>query len=173
MIKTFVKIWNRIEELFLVYSLAVMVLVVFIQVIMRYLFNNSLSWSEELVRYLFIWQIWLGASVGIKNNDHIRIEIITKKLGTKQKEGLDILINILLLGFYVFLTVEGFVYLQSVIAKDMTSTGLQIPLAVVYVSLPFGSAIVTIRLLCRIAWEIIHFRALLESELYQAKGVDS
>ena len=61
--KVLVTIWNKIEEYFLVYSLILMVALVFIQVIMRYIFNNSLSWSEELVRYIFIWQIWLGASL--------------------------------------------------------------------------------------------------------------
>lgn len=167
-----IRIWNRIEEYFLVYTLALMVIIIFIQVIMRYLFNNSLSWSEELVRYLFIWQIWLGASVGIKNNDHIRIEILTKKLQGKSRELLEILLNLMLTAFYIFMIVEGFAYLQTVIAKDMTSTGLQIPLSIVYFSLPFGSAIVAVRLICRVINEIMHFGAMPVQEISQAKGVE-
>ena len=99
--KILVTIWNKAEEYFLVYSLILMVALVFIQVIMRYIFNNSLSWSEELVRYIFIWQIWLGASVGAKNNDHIRIEIFSNKLKQKPREALEIVINLMIFVFYL------------------------------------------------------------------------
>lgn len=170
--RVLVRIWNKTEEYFLVWSLGVMVAVTFIQVVMRYLFNNSLSWSEELVRYLFIWQIWLGASIGIKNNDHIRIEILTKRLPERGREALEIVINAMLFVFYVFMVTEGFAYLQTVIAKNMTSTGLQIPLAIVYFSLPFGSVIVALRLLCRVVYEVTHFGHLPVQDTSQAKGVD-
>ena len=144
--KFLVTIWNKMEEYFLVYSLILMVILVFIQVIMRYIFNNSLSWSEELVRYIFIWQIWLGASVGAKNNDHIRIEIFSNKLKQKPREALEILINGMIFVFYIFLIWQGIMYLKTVISTSMTSTGLQIPLWIVYISLPVGSAAVAVRL---------------------------
>lgn len=56
-------IYNNLEEYLLVVSLVINVLLVFLQVIMRTVFKNSLTWSEELSRYIFIWQIWLGASI--------------------------------------------------------------------------------------------------------------
>ena len=43
---------------------------------MRTVFKNSLTWSEELSRYIFIWQIWLGASTALKYNEHIRVTLI-------------------------------------------------------------------------------------------------
>ena len=52
------KLWDNLEEYILVYSMMFSVALVFVQVIMRYVFSNSLSWSEELARYLFLWQIW-------------------------------------------------------------------------------------------------------------------
>ena len=51
-------IYNNLEEYLLVVSLVINVLLVFLQVIMRTVFKNSLTWSEELSRYIFIWQIW-------------------------------------------------------------------------------------------------------------------
>ena len=59
-------IYNNLEEYLLVVSLVINVLLVFLQVIMRTVFKNSLTWSEELSRYIFIWQIWLGASIALK-----------------------------------------------------------------------------------------------------------
>lgn len=49
-------IYNNLEEYLLVVSLVINVLLVFLQVIMRTVFKNSLTWSEELSRYIFIWQ---------------------------------------------------------------------------------------------------------------------
>lgn len=50
-------------ELYLcVFLMSFMTLVTFIQVVMRKVFNNSLSWSEELARYVFIWLIYIGIS---------------------------------------------------------------------------------------------------------------
>lgn len=47
--------YDKLEEYLLCGSLVFTTLVVFLQVIMRKVFNNSLTWSEELTRYIFIW----------------------------------------------------------------------------------------------------------------------
>ncbi len=64
--KFLVTIWNKMEEYFLVYSLILMVILVFIQVIMRYIFNNSLSWSEELVAIFLYGRFGWGPAWGRK-----------------------------------------------------------------------------------------------------------
>ena len=56
-------ILNHIEEIIVVAMFAAMVLIIFIQVIMRKA-NNSLVWSEELGKFLFVWISWLGISIG-------------------------------------------------------------------------------------------------------------
>lgn len=55
-------VYNHLEELILVCMFAVMVIVIFVQVIMRFVFNNSLSWSEALARLLFVWLTWLESA---------------------------------------------------------------------------------------------------------------
>lgn len=55
------KCWDHFEETILVYSYLLVVPLLFVQVVSRYVFNHSLSWSEELARYIFIWQVWLGS----------------------------------------------------------------------------------------------------------------
>ena len=51
----FTNIYNNLEEYLLIISLVCNVLLVFLQVIMRTVFKNSLTWSEELARYMFVW----------------------------------------------------------------------------------------------------------------------
>ena len=57
---------DNIELYICVFLMSFMTLLVFVQVVMRYVFNNSLSWSEELARYTFIWLIYIGISYGCK-----------------------------------------------------------------------------------------------------------
>ena len=82
-LKTLKWIDKYFEEVTLVALLAVTVTLTFIQVIMRYIFHNSLSWSEELARYLFLYLIWIGAAYAVKRESHLRIQIILSKIPSK------------------------------------------------------------------------------------------
>lgn len=97
--KKLISIYNKLEEYFLVYTMILMVIIVFVQVIFRYILNNSLSWSEELVRYIFIWQVWLGASLGMRINEHIRVDMFVKLLPNVPQKILGILTDLLVLAF--------------------------------------------------------------------------
>ena len=80
--------YNNFEERLLIGSLFFNVLLIFSQILMRTIFNYSLSWTEELSRYIFIWQTWLGTSIALKYKQHIRVEIlinIFKKAKNMQK----------------------------------------------------------------------------------------
>ena len=68
---------DKLEEILLVSMFVLMVLIIFIQVIMRYVFNNSLSWSEELGKFLFVWLSWIGISIGERRNEHIKITMVS------------------------------------------------------------------------------------------------
>ena len=68
---------NHTEEIVIVAMFALMVAVIFLQVIMRYVFSNSLSWSEELGKFLFVWITWLGISLGERKGEHIKITMLT------------------------------------------------------------------------------------------------
>ena len=59
----FFSILNHIEEVIIVSMFALMVIIIFVQVIMRKA-GNSLSWSEELGKFLFVWISWMGISLG-------------------------------------------------------------------------------------------------------------
>ena len=158
LIKKLVNAYNNLEEILLIYSLMLMVAVIFLQVIMRYVFNNSLFWSEELVRYLFIWQIWLSSSLGVKNNNQIRIDILPKLLKDhRKKEALELFSNLLLIILYLYVLVYSYRHFQNTITKHTISAAMQIPMSWVYLSLPLSSLTILIRLVCRVIHDIIHF----------------
>lgn len=152
--KKLAKLYNSLEAHLLVISLAFTTLLIFVQVVLRYVFNNSLSWSEELARYIFIWQIWLGTSISMRNNEHIRMDMLANKLQGKAKFALDIIANILMLGFCVFLVVYGFQLVSSMMSRGNASVALRIPMWIVYASLPVSQLAVGIRLISRIAGDV-------------------
>ncbi|MCL6611681.1 MAG: TRAP transporter small permease [Peptococcaceae bacterium] len=134
----------------LVGSLALTVCVVFLQVIMRYVFNSSLSWSEELTRYVFVWQIWLGASLGVREGKHIRVEIIYRYLKGKKKYAVDLAAIIVWFAFCLFLAVNGTYLVLDLMRKNSLSAAMEIPMYAAYASVPVGSGIMGLRLLPQI-----------------------
>lgn len=156
----FLEKWTVVEERLLVASLVVNTLLIFTQIVMRGVFNSSLSWSEELSRYIFIWQIWLGADLAYATGDHIRVEMIQLILpGPKAKQALEILVNVLWLAFNVFLVVKGFDLCQSMASRHTLSSGMRLPLIYVYGALPVSAIFLSLRLVYSLYTEIRYFGA--------------
>lgn len=143
--------YNKIEEYLLVYSLVFNVILVFSQVIMRSVFNLSLSWSEELSRYIFIWQIWLGTSIALKEDKHINVELVYQIFKSKKVQRIITIVGIIIwLGFSVFLVQSGTQLALSMLKRNTISSGMQIPLYLIYMALPISSLAVIIRLIGRL-----------------------
>ncbi|MBM6581199.1 TRAP transporter small permease [Microvirga sp. BT689] len=53
----------------------------FVQVVLRYIFNNPQAWSEEVGRYLFVWITFLGSAVAFARDSHIKVDAIPALLG--------------------------------------------------------------------------------------------
>lgn len=141
-------IYNNLEEYLLVVSLVINVLLVFLQVIMRTVFKNSLTWSEELSRYIFIWQIWLGASIALKYNEHIRATLIYSFLKNKKVQAaIGLLADLIWFLFCAYMVVNGKDLLVSMAARRAVSSGLRLPLVYVYSVFPLASFLVCVRML--------------------------
>ena len=172
-IKKLVHFYNKFEEYLLVYSLMFMVIIIFMQVIMRYVFNSSLSWSEELARYLFVWQVFLSASIGVRKNNQIRVEIFSSKImGLKSKQSLELFINILIIGVYIVFLVAGYRSLSSIVEKNVVSIALRIPMCLVFSAIPFSAFVIIIRMVCRVIHDIKHFGEEIIPPLNNGKGAE-
>ncbi|TDM08110.1 MAG: C4-dicarboxylate ABC transporter permease [Ideonella sp. MAG2] len=71
----------RALEWLLVLMLALMVVLVFGNVVMRYAFNSGITESEELSRWLFVWLTFLGAVVAVRERAHLGSDMLTSRLG--------------------------------------------------------------------------------------------
>ena len=71
---------GRVERVLVILLILAIVVSIGVQVISRYLFDRPLVWVEELATYSFIWATFLGASLGLKHDRHIRIQTFVGKL---------------------------------------------------------------------------------------------
>lgn len=146
--RNLLKKFNKFEEMVLVSSLVLNVMIVFMQVIMRYFFNTSITWSEELSRYIFIWQVWLGSSIAFVDDQHIRVDLIFSIFKSEKSQRiLHLIINVIWFSFNVFLVYVGIKLLGSMSARNALSSGMRLPLVYVYAALPVSSFILAIRIL--------------------------
>ncbi|EHG6167852.1 TRAP transporter small permease [Escherichia fergusonii] len=67
-------------EAIMVICISIMFLLVLINVLMRFIFNSGIDIAEELPRFLFVWMIFIGAVVAIKDQSHIRVDLFIKKM---------------------------------------------------------------------------------------------
>ena len=123
------------------YSIAIifglMVMVGFFQVANRYLFNSSLSWSEEFQKFAHIWIICLTIPVAYKNSAHLGMDIISKRLSSKNQYLFNQFVNILWLFFGLLLAIYSMKLMG--VAIHQLSPGLGISMAWVYAGLLIGN----------------------------------
>ena len=140
-------IWDHLEEIFLLPSLVFSVALIFVQVVMRYIFGNSLSWSEELARYLFVWQIWLGVSYAARNRTHLRITLVKDRLSPDAQKILELVITAIWIGFGIFVAAKGITLVMKVARFNQLSSALQLPMMYVHLAVPVGCGLMVIRLI--------------------------
>lgn len=68
---------DRGAAVVIIVAMAGMVAVVSLQVLLRYAFNTSLDWAEDIARLTFVWAIFLGIPLGVRSGAHIGIELLT------------------------------------------------------------------------------------------------
>ena len=119
--------FNGIMALFL----ALMGLLIFTNVALRYLFNSGLTWAEELSRFLFVWTVFLGAIGALKDNNHLGFTSLVKKLSPSGKKICFIVSNLLVLST-LWVLFQGSLKLTMMTSHTLSpATG--IPLSYMYV----------------------------------------
>ncbi|SMP53313.1 TRAP transporter small permease [Anoxynatronum buryatiense] len=154
MIGKFGKLFNQMEYYALITALSVMVIVIFSQVVMRYVFNNSLSWSEEFARYLFVWFSWMGVSAGVKGKEHLKVELLAEALGKRgflnAKEVLSIIVSLVWLVTTLIVAYYGIQVVQMQMKLSVVTPAMRMPVWIGYLSVPACSIVVGIRLVATI-----------------------
>ncbi|ADI26478.1 TRAP transporter small permease [Geobacillus sp. C56-T3] len=112
------------------FCLAFMSILVFGNVVLRYAFNSGITWSEEMARFLFIWMSFLGAVGALKDNDHLGVDTLVRKLPTGAKRVVFVISNVIVL-YVLYLLLDGsWKMTMSGLESKAPATGL--PMAFIY-----------------------------------------
>lgn len=128
---------KHFEESLMLILLALMVCIMGLQVFMRYVMQNSLAWPEEITRYMFIWFVFLGISYGIRNDIHIRVNLL-ETFFPKITKPLNILQDLIFFAFLAYLVNPSISIIKLIYNSQQHSPAMQVPMVVVYFSLFLG-----------------------------------
>jgi TRAP-type C4-dicarboxylate transport system permease small subunit len=119
--------------------LVAMVVVTFSQVVSRYMIHVSLSWSEELARFLLMWLAMLSAAYGFKTRSHFALTFIVDRFGAKPKRVIGLLVTLAVSILLVVFIVKAVELTQSVAGR--IGPGTQLSFAVPYSSTIVGGVL--------------------------------
>ncbi|WP_242473305.1 TRAP transporter small permease [Rhodoferax fermentans] len=121
-----IKLFNSLIVAFL----AVMLVLVFGNVVLRYVFNSGITISEELSRIMFVWLTFLGAVVAMKEHAHLGIDTLTKRLSPNAQKFCVVVTSLLVLGVCGLVLVGSWQQTVINLGTEFPATGM--PVAVQY-----------------------------------------
>lgn len=143
----------RIEEAIGAASMALICIISFANVVVRYATNVSFAFTEEFSVFLLVVMTFVGASLAVATDSHIRIHFFIDRLGPKARAVADAISLLATTAMYAFITYHGALLTLDEWRFGETSPGLGYPNWIYTVWLPVLSVVVLIRVAGRvIAW---------------------
>ncbi|MBE3089031.1 MAG: TRAP transporter small permease, partial [Actinobacteria bacterium] len=106
------KIYDSTIELITSTLMAFLVIILFGQVVSRYIFNFPMMWSEEIGRYLFIWIAYLGSAQVFIKGEHLSVDVLSSKLISPYNSYLKLITHIIIIIFLFFVFLYGLKYTE-------------------------------------------------------------
>jgi TRAP-type C4-dicarboxylate transport system permease small subunit len=130
--KTLIDLYCRFLNIAMVACLAVMVVLVFGNVVLRYAFNTGIAISDELSRWLFVWMTFMGAIAAMRDHGHLGTDFLVSRLGPSGKK-VCLAVGYLLMLFVCWLLFSG-ALAQTRINHQTTSAAMEAPVSWFYAS---------------------------------------
>ena len=119
------------------------------QIFMRYVLNRPLVWSEELIRYAFVWICYLGWVLGTRNRNHIQITIIINMFPKIVQKLIDTFNSLILLVFSAYMIVYGIQMTKA--STTLPAITSPIKISLVYAIVPVVNTLI-------IVYELLHLK---------------
>jgi TRAP-type C4-dicarboxylate transport system permease small subunit len=156
----------RLIEILIAGFLAVMVVMVFGNVVLRYAFNSGIVVSEELSRWLFLWVTFLGAVVALKEGAHLGSDFLVSRLPVLGKK-------ICLVAGHLLMLYATWLVFSGSLAQARINLNVEAPVTGASMAFVYGTGVVfaacALLLLLRDLWRILSGR-LADDELVMIKG---
>jgi len=134
----------------MIFTMSIATLVAFINVVLRYVFNMSLSWAGELTSYLFIWSALFGAAYGFKIGMHLGVTVLIHKLKPKVAKYLLSFSLVVIIIYLVALIIWGFQFCYWNYEIEQVSIDLSLPFWLIYMCVPISMSIATYQVILKL-----------------------
>lgn len=143
-----------LEEVLLLIMLCAMVIIMGIQITARYALSSSLSWSEEITRFLFIASGFLSASFCIKKSASVKIDQLVGMLPGKGVHIFRLISYIVQLVFFSYLIPFAWQYMMSGVKSGQLSPACGIPMYIIQASAVISFVLCVFRLVQKSVYRI-------------------
>ena len=144
MTESFLKFEERVvkfEQWTIFITLLLLVVMLFMQVIFRFLLGLPLDWTEEAARLLFAWLVYIGAAHALYTAQHFVVDFVYKKLPLALQNAIGYVIDVITIGFIVYLA--WFSYALAITSKQ-TFPVLGLPRTIQFIALPIGLTLMVV-----------------------------
>ncbi|GAB7054541.1 TRAP transporter small permease [Paenibacillus sp. YK5] len=121
---------NHLLHFLLFLIVAVMCILYFGNVSLRYLFDSGIPWAEEACRFLFVYLTFLGAIAGLKDNQHLGVDMFMKKLPYKLKKITFVISNLAVM-YCLWLVLQGS-WKMTIVGQSSNAPATGLPMSFVY-----------------------------------------
>lgn len=123
-------ILNNFEDLVSALFISITTILVVINIILRYIFNSGLVWSEEVATGCFVWSVFIGAVAVFKHRGHVGVDIIVKKMPETMQKAVTLITDIILVALNGYMSYLSVLY----ISKSYTKMTPVLGISSVYIS---------------------------------------
>ena len=138
---------EHLEEYMVVILTSIMTILLFLQVLFRFVLNLTLAWVEEISLYSMVWLCYFGCSLAIKKREHLKMEIITNFLRPKAKKVFDLISLVLFFAFAVFVLYHVTLLTADILQRGQVTAVLEIPKWIPYAGVPVAFLLMLIRMI--------------------------
>ncbi|MGM0602046.1 MAG: TRAP transporter small permease [Bacillota bacterium] len=149
------KIIDKTLDYLAIISLIIITIVTFAQVVSRYVFNFPIPWAMDIIRLSFVYLIFLGTAIGVREEGHLNIDVLINLLPINKKI-VNILINTVTLAFISFLSYQGFVWINSSTSQGTPYLGIDMDY--MYFAIPFTGIFMVYYLIKQIYRELAELK---------------
>lgn len=151
---------TRVEEFILIVLLSVMVVMAFLQVVLRNLFSSGILWADILLRHLLLWLGFLGAAIATSENRHLNIDALRRFLSPRVRSAVEVLTDLFAATICFFLARASWTFVQGEIADRWTVFG-DIPSWYAQIIIPIGFGLLVVHFVIR---ALLRFKAVAGKE---------
>ena len=143
--KRFYNFITRAADLVGVVSLGCMTVITIIAVFWRYMLNSALPWPEEMTRYFFILATYMGISVVMESDEHLKMEVLATILGKSVERLLKVVYLAVCLVFFGWLVLLSWDMMQKVHRLGQSAVAFPFPLWIVWAGMVISFVLTTIQ----------------------------